>query len=224
MPRFNLVGRVAPNTIGPVPAPTPLELAAEKVDGPPLYAGGVGLPGPRRRAARTCAPGQPSATTCCARYGHNAPLRVLDSVEGDDGDEWYSVNGLDPHARAGRRWATCTTRSCDCRGCTTHRLTPDRADVPRPPFRSRPARTGDADRLRGRRTDLVDADAEGHRDATARRWAPPDAVARANETMTSERVYPPIPRDAPGGYYLTGVLCTQYFTSDGASIHYNYWS
>ena len=42
--------------------------------------------------------------------------------------------------------------------------------------------------------------------------------------MTSERVYPPIPRDAPGGYYLTGVLWTQYFTADGASIHYNYWS
>ena len=45
-----------------------------------------------------------------------------------------------------------------------------------------------------------------------------------NETMTSERVYPPIPRDAPGGYYLKNVLFTQYFTSDGASIHYNYWS
>ena len=45
-----------------------------------------------------------------------------------------------------------------------------------------------------------------------------------NETMTSERVYPPIARDAPGGYYLKNVLWTQYFTSDGASIHYNYWS
>jgi lipoprotein-anchoring transpeptidase ErfK/SrfK len=45
-----------------------------------------------------------------------------------------------------------------------------------------------------------------------------------NETMTSERIYPPIPRDAPGGYYLRNVLFTQYFTSDGASIHYNYWS
>jgi lipoprotein-anchoring transpeptidase ErfK/SrfK len=33
-----------------------------------------------------------------------------------------------------------------------------------------------------------------------------------------------IPRFGPGGYYLTGVLFTQYFTSDGASIHYNYWS
>ena len=33
-----------------------------------------------------------------------------------------------------------------------------------------------------------------------------------------------IPRNAPGGYYLTDVLYTQYFTWDGASIHYNWWS
>ena len=45
-----------------------------------------------------------------------------------------------------------------------------------------------------------------------------------NETMTSERIEPAIPRDAPGGYYLEHVLFTQYFSADGASIHYNYWS
>ncbi len=28
----------------------------------------------------------------------------------------------------------------------------------------------------------------------------------------------------PGGYLLKNVLYTQYFTADGASIHYNYWS
>ena len=33
-----------------------------------------------------------------------------------------------------------------------------------------------------------------------------------------------IPRFGPGGYYLTNVLFTQYFTGDGASLHYNYWS
>ena len=33
-----------------------------------------------------------------------------------------------------------------------------------------------------------------------------------------------IPRFGPGGYYLTGVLYTQYFTPDGASLHDNYWS
>ena len=43
-----------------------------------------------------------------------------------------------------------------------------------------------------------------------------------NEIMSSEGLG--IPRDAPGGYYLKNVLYTQYFTNDGASIHYNYWS
>lgn len=44
----------------------------------------------------------------------------------------------------------------------------------------------------------------------------------ANETMSSEGLG--IPRNAPGGYYLENVLFTQYFTGDGASLHYNYWS
>jgi lipoprotein-anchoring transpeptidase ErfK/SrfK len=44
----------------------------------------------------------------------------------------------------------------------------------------------------------------------------------ANETMDSNTIG--IPRNGPGGYYLTGVLFTQYFTNDGASLHYNYWS
>jgi hypothetical protein len=43
-----------------------------------------------------------------------------------------------------------------------------------------------------------------------------------NEIMSSEGLG--IPRDAPGGYYLKDVLYTQYFTDDGASIHYNWWS
>jgi L,D-transpeptidase-like protein len=44
----------------------------------------------------------------------------------------------------------------------------------------------------------------------------------ANETMNSDTIG--IPRFGPGGYYLTNVLFTQYFTADGASLHYNYWS
>ena len=44
----------------------------------------------------------------------------------------------------------------------------------------------------------------------------------ANETMSSEGLG--IPRNAPGGYYVQNVLFTQYFSADGAAIHYNYWS
>src|SRR5437588_11035174 len=36
VPRFNLYGRVPANAIGPVPAPAPEELAAEKLDGPTI--------------------------------------------------------------------------------------------------------------------------------------------------------------------------------------------
>ncbi len=43
-----------------------------------------------------------------------------------------------------------------------------------------------------------------------------------NETMDSATIG--IPRDAPHGYYLTGVLYTQYITDGGAALHYNYWS
>lgn len=43
----------------------------------------------------------------------------------------------------------------------------------------------------------------------------------ADETMDSETIG--IPRNSPGGYLLKHVLYTQYFTHDGASLHYNYW-
>ena len=43
-----------------------------------------------------------------------------------------------------------------------------------------------------------------------------------NETMDSATLG--IPRDSPRGYHLENVLYTQYFTNDGAAIHYNYWS
>ena len=46
----------------------------------------------------------------------------------------------------------------------------------------------------------------------------------ADETMNSETLYPPVARDAPGGYYLEHVLNTQYVTGDGAAIHYTYWN
>lgn len=44
----------------------------------------------------------------------------------------------------------------------------------------------------------------------------------ANETMNSATIG--IPLGAPGSYYLTNVLYTQYITDWGASLHYNYWS
>jgi hypothetical protein len=42
-----------------------------------------------------------------------------------------------------------------------------------------------------------------------------------NETMDSATLG--IPRNSRDGYYLRNVLFTQYFTRDGAALHYNYW-
>jgi hypothetical protein len=155
---------------------------------------------------------------------HNAPVRVLTSVQGDDGDEWYSVDGLDPKTydpimlgyvhnslvRLPRLRYTATAAD--------HTDAPGRhfeADLSEPAMLTAFEDGGavwSTLTLKGTTTHTTPLG--GHKVL----WRVP------NETMTSERVYPPVPRNAPGGYYLTGVLWTQYFTADGASIHYNYWS
>jgi hypothetical protein len=222
VPRFSLVGRVPLNTIGPVPTPSDTELEAERLDGP-LFVGGVGLPGRVSGGAnmRTWpGPANPLLRT----LGHNAPLRVLDSFEGDDGEEWYRAHWLD--AASGQPVALGYLHNSVVRlpRLRYQPRTPDQAD--------RPGRHFEADL---KEPALLTAFEDGgpvwstltlkgtvsNRTPTGAHkilWRIP------NETMTSERIYPPIPRDAPGGYYLKNVLFTQYFTSDGASIHYNYWS
>jgi lipoprotein-anchoring transpeptidase ErfK/SrfK len=44
----------------------------------------------------------------------------------------------------------------------------------------------------------------------------------ASETMDSSTIG--ISNDAPGGYYVTGVAYTQYFTGAGNALHANYWA
>jgi lipoprotein-anchoring transpeptidase ErfK/SrfK len=148
----------------------------------------------------------------------------LTSVQGDDGDEWYTVNGLDP-----KTYDTAALGYVHNSVVRLPRLhytpTPaDRTDAPGRHFEAdlqEPAmltafEDGGAvwSTLTLKGTSTHTTPLGGHKVL----WRVP------SETMTSERVYPPIPRNAPGGYYLTGVLWTQYFTADGASIHYNYWS
>lgn len=58
-------------------------------------------------------------------------------------------------------------------------------------------------------------------------WATPTGfftIRRRVENETMDSATLGIPRAAPGGYFLKDVLYTQYFTGDGASIHYNWWS
>jgi hypothetical protein len=223
VPRFNLVGRVAANTIGPVPAPTPGDLQAEKLDGPDVLYGGINLPARVIGGAnlRTW-PGVANAPL--RTLGHNAPLRVLDSVAGDDGEEWYRAN-----------WLDAATGDALALGYIHHSLirlprlryssaSPDRADATGRHFEAdlkEPALLTAFEDGAPIWSSLTLKGTISNRTPSGFHkilWRVP------NETMTSERVYPPIPRDAPGGYYLKNVLFTQYFTSDGASIHYNSWS
>jgi hypothetical protein len=222
VPRFNVFGRVATNAIGPVPAPGPEDLAAEKLDGPPVL-GEVGMPG-RVVGGANLRTWPAIGNTLLRTVGHNAPLHILDTVQGDDGDEWYRATLID-----GRTEDTLAL------GYIHHSL----VRLPRLPFAAISPDRGD-NPGRHFEADLKDPAMLTAFEDGAAVWSTltlkgtiahrtPAGIHRIlwrvpNETMTSERVYPPIARDAPGGYYLQNVLWTQYFTSDGASIHYNYWS
>jgi L,D-transpeptidase catalytic domain len=222
VPRFNLVGSVASTAIGPVGAPSPHDLQAEQLDGPTLLAP-VGLPG-RVVGGANLRTWPAVGNNLLRTLNHNAPLRVLDSVEGDDGDEWFRVNSLDSKTASAVALGYIHNSLVRLPRLRYTPVTPDRADSP--------GRHFEADL---KEPALLTAFEDGAPiwstltlKGTVSNRTPPGfhrILWRVpNETMTSERVYPPIPRDAPGGYYLQNVLFTQYFTSDGASIHYNYWS
>ncbi|MGI9146002.1 MAG: L,D-transpeptidase, partial [Chloroflexota bacterium] len=223
VPRFDLVGRVASNTIGPVPAPSTADLEAERVEGPDVLYGGINMP------ARVMGGGNlrtwPGVENTPLRaLGHNSPVRVLDSVAGDDGAEWFRVNWLDSVTGEPLALGYMHNSLVRLPRLPYSSASPDRADA-----------TGRHFEADLKEPALLTAFEDGAPiwstltlKGTISNRTPPGAhkiLWRVpNETMTSERVYPPIPRDAPGGYYLKNVLFTQYFTSDGASIHYNYWS
>lgn len=138
------------------------------------------------------------------RLGHNAAIQVLDEVKGGDGEQWYRVaDGQFVH----------------------HSL----VRLPKP-FPSHPGKLIVAELTE---PVLVTAYQDGRPVYSAMAlkgtigWGTPTGfftIQRrvANETMDSATLG--IPRNGPGGYYLKDVLYTQYFTADGSSIHYNYWS
>jgi hypothetical protein len=223
VPRFGLYGAVQPPSVVPTPAPSQSDLMGEYAIGPNLI-GRVGLPGRVSGASNLRSWPTVQGDTLLRTMPHNTPLRVLDSVEGDNGEPWYSVNVLDP-----------TAQQTAANGFVHNSL----VRVPR--MRDQPTSSDRSDN-RGRhfQADLLEpalltAFEDGSpiwaslalkgTDANRTPLGPHFIQARVeNETMTSERVTPPIARNAPGGYYLENVLYTQYFTADGASIHYNYWS
>jgi hypothetical protein len=136
---------------------------------------------------------------------HNSPITISGTLEGDDGETWYR------------------TAQGDYLPSNSIRL-------PRPPARTFPGRWIDADLREPAMLTAYEGDKAVLTTLTIHgAGARPTPVGLffiqrrvANETMNSDTIG--IPRFGPGGYYLTNVLFTQYFTADGASIHYNYWS
>jgi hypothetical protein len=142
--------------------------------------------------------------TVLRKLGHNAPVWVTESVRGAEGDIWYRIGKGEYVHSAGVR-------------------------LPAAPLRTLSGRWIDADL-----TVLALITAYEGDNAVYSALAIPGTSAFetpagtfrilrrvANETMDSSTIG--IPRDAPGGYYLEDVLYTQYFTGDGASLHYNWW-
>jgi hypothetical protein len=223
VPRYGLYGWVAPSAVTTTSAPAPADLAGETLIGPPLI-GAVGLPGRVSGGANLRSWPVVRDDTVLRVMPHNAPLHVLSRVQGDAGDEWFNVNLLDSSADHPVATGFVLSSLARIPRLREQTVSPDRGDNRGRHFQAdlqEPAMLAAFENgspiwatlaLKG--TDANATPLGAHR-----------ILARvANETMTSERVSPPIPRNAAGGYYLEGVLYTQYFTEDGASIHYNYWS
>jgi L,D-transpeptidase catalytic domain len=136
---------------------------------------------------------------------HNQPIELTETVEGLDGETWYQTANGDYLPQSAVR-------------------------IPRAPTRTFPGRWIDADLFEPAMVTAYEGDqpvqtmlaihGAGARPTPVGVFSITRRVA--NETMNSDTIG--IPRFGPGGYYLTNVLFTQYFTGDGASLHYNYWS
>ncbi len=135
---------------------------------------------------------------------NNTALQVREAVLAADGTEWYTVDD--------GRFV----------GATEVRL-------PRPVQNAPPGRWIDADlsepalvtAYEGNRIVYTAMAIKGFAATPTLRGSFQILRRVADETMDSETIG--IPRNGPGGYFLQHVLYTQYFTNEGASLHYNYW-
>jgi hypothetical protein len=200
-PRTRVTGFVPSDSIGPVDAPPPAYITAA----PPPATDEINEDGRAIRGAALSFYPTPDPDAQTETLAHNAPVVISDSVEGDDGETWYR------------------TAEGDYLPTTAVRL-------PRTPPRTFMGHWIDVDLREPAMMVAYDGDQPVLTTLTIHGTGgrpTPVGVFRisrrvANETMNSDTIG--IPRFGPGGYYLTNVLFTQYFTAEGASIHYNYWS
>jgi len=223
VPRLDLVGRVAAAAVGPVGTPSTEELAAERAEplGPPNVAS-MGLPGRVAGGGNLRRWPSVSSDTLLRTLGHNAPVRVVSSVEGEDGELWYGVD-----------WIGAATQDRIGTGFLHHStIRLPRLRTPRTPDRVRTGRWLEADLLEPAMLTAFEDGAPLWASLTIKGTAADRTPLGEHrivtqvlrEIMNSETLHPPIPRNAPGGYYLKDVLWTQYYAWSGESIHYNYWS
>jgi hypothetical protein len=225
-PAFGTFGIVEADAVESVPAPDEAELAAQRsVPVLPAVISPLELPGRVVGGANLRYWPNQRPDSRLLTLPHNAELWVVELVEGEDGGTWYRVADQAAGARAVRGASYFVYSDLVRLPRAEHHVTPanpDRvwpqwleADLQEPTMLTayqdgRPVWSSLA--LYGREKDATPL---GRMQVLAR-------VQR--ETMSSERVLPRIPRNAPGGYHLENVLYTQYFHPTGAAIHYNYWS
>jgi hypothetical protein len=197
-PRNNAQAFVDVDNIGPVGAPP-----TEYFDNPPPDEEVIGLPGRIVRETDWFERPVLADYFSVERFQINQPVRVEGLITTDEGS-WYRT-GQDQYV-------------------------PSRAvRLPPPTDRTFPGRWIDATISEPVMVTAYENDRPIHAALAVKgrtAFETPTGVFRiwrrvANETMDSLTLG--IPRESREGYFLKDVLFTQYFTGDGAALHYNYW-
>jgi hypothetical protein len=199
-PRTRTTGYVPSDAIGPTDPP-PDYITAD----PPAAIDQLDVDGRALRGTPVSFYPTPDTDAQTDTLSLNTPVSIADTVEGLDGETWYRTTEGDYLPKTDVR-------------------------IAKPPLRKFAGRWIDVDLNEPAMLVAYDGNTPVLTTLTIHGAGPrptPTGVFTiirrvANETMNSDTIG--IPRFGPGGYYLTNVLFTQYFTGDGASLHYNYWS
>jgi hypothetical protein len=199
-PRTHETGFIPSTSIGPSDPP-PAYVTAD----PPPAVDEIDLVGRALRAAPVSFYPTPDPDAQVETLNLNTPLMIAESVEGDDGETWYRTSDGDYLPESSVRLARRPPRTFAGRWIDV--------DLSEPAMLVA---------YEGNTPVLTTLTIHGAGPRPTPVGVYPIIRRVANETMNSDTIG--IPRFGPGGYYLTNVLFTQYFTGDGASLHYNYWS